>query len=144
MNAPILPYIKNFVVESKDNGALTMTAGLDTKGYDFARFIICTGTVAVDFGTSPKITECDTVDGTYADITGATQTVEAADDDGTWVIDIKLGGGRKRFLKPAATAGDGSGTASEMAIICLLYKAETRANTYADGGLAAAADWVSV
>lgn len=144
MKPPALPMVVNCVVESKDNGALTITNYVDTKGYQWARFIICSGHIEVDSAVDPKITECATSGGSYADITNATVAVEAADDDGKWVIDVKCGGSRLRYLKVAATAGDGSGTAGEYAVICLLYHADTYANTYADAGLTASGDWVVV
>jgi len=144
MTPPILPKIVNCVVEAKDNGALTMAAGIDTKGFDFARFIILTGTTHVDAVVDPTIQECETVDGSYATITNATHDVLAADDNVTYVVDIALGGSRMRFLKPAWTTGNGTGTASECAILCELWRADSRLNTAVDSGLAAAADWVQL
>jgi len=116
----------------KDNGAATVTY-IDTKGWDHATFILAAG--AIDITLDAKVQECDTSGGSYADITGAAITQIAADgDDTVYAIEIKLAG-RKRFLQPVITAGDGS-TGCYLAALVVLTRGEASPANAAGAGLA--------
>lgn len=109
-------------------GALVDAASLtcnviDTKGYGYLTIDLQLG--ATDIGvTALKLTESDvaasataltngaditgTVWGTASNIAGSTSTLPSATNDNTafrWEIDLK---GRKRYILPVVTIGDGS------------------------------------
>lgn len=102
-----------------NNGTATVGPAFDTRtqgGMGMATCIVVTGNQA---GTSSvfKITECDTIGGTYTDITadyyklGSSMVLQsnpstlswtalaATDDNKVFVAHVPLGGPRKRFLK---------------------------------------------
>lgn len=127
-----------------DNAAFT-TAAIDTLGYDYAQ-------IAVHFGNVPanvaalKVQECDTSGGTYADISGtvvgtdtdiddaATTLPTAAAGDGALIVfelDLR---NRKRFLDVVCTAGNGSGTVTEMSAVCTLSRAKKMPVTSSERG----------
>jgi len=116
----------------KDNGAATVTY-CDTKGFNHATFILNAGTI--DAVLDAKLTECDTYNGQYADIAGAAITQIAANgDDRIVAIEVKLTG-RKRFLQPVITSGDGVNGALVAANI-ILSRAEASPANAAAAGLA--------
>jgi len=97
--------------ELKDNGALDGLTYIDTKGYQHLRVLILTGVVDADTSAAPKLQECDTTDGTYADITSAAlaAAMSDGDDDEIAAIDVDLTtGSRKRYIKCLMTAGNGT------------------------------------
>lgn len=114
-----------------DNAAFT-TAEIDTAGYGYATIIASFGNVPANVAAM-TVTESDTsgsghaaiiTGGTTTDIAGATLALPtaAAGDGDTLVFEIDLRG-RKRYLDFTCTAGDGSGTVTELSAICILSKA---------------------
>lgn len=119
--------------QSKDNGAFTAIA-IDTLGFAFAEIACVFQNVPADVGAL-KITECETSGGSYTDVSGtvvatdtdiagaatALPTASAGDDKITlFHLDLKK---RKRYLKVACTAGNGSGTATELTAVARLSRA---------------------
>jgi len=106
-----------------------VAAEIDCKDYDFALVLVALGATDIAVATL-KLTECDTTGGSFGDVTGAiwgtsaniagaTSTLPSATDDNKiFAIEVDCRK-RKRFLKLAATAGNGSaGTyASAVAIL---------------------------
>lgn len=95
------------------NGAAGTTNYADTAGFRYAMVVAKFGTIGAAAATVLKVTECDTSGGTYTDITGAVSSgttgdgrlPQPADDDVYFYFFIRLGGTRKRYLKPEFTAG---------------------------------------
>lgn len=99
------------------NASATVTA-VDTLGADYAEFVVWQGVTDCAL-TTLKLTECDTSGGSYTDVTpsvwgtandiaGVASTLPTATDDNKFfVYDVDLRN-RKRFLKPAITAGTGT------------------------------------
>lgn len=114
----------------KDNAAFTASE-IDTKGFDYAQIIVYLGDTDIAMAAL-KVTECDTTGGSFTDVTGlifGTSTNTAGDtsalptaleDNSFFVFDIDLAG-RKRFLKLAATAGDGA-TGTYLTAIAILSR----------------------
>lgn len=100
-----------------DNTSATVTA-VDCAGYGYLEVIVQLGATDIAI-TALKLTECDTSGGSYTDITGATfdggsnvdgtalALPSATDDDQVHVFQVKLDG-RKRYVKPVCTFGNGS------------------------------------
>lgn len=125
-----------------DNAAFT-TAEIDTKGYGYATIIASFGNVPANVA-SMTVTEADvsatnhaafiTV-GTTAAIDGATSALPTASggDGDIIVFEIDLAG-RKRYLDLTCTAGDGSGTVTEMSAVCILSQAKIAPSTESGRG----------
>lgn len=124
-----------------DNAAWTCVA-VDTKGWDYCQFIFQLGAndIAV---ASLKLTESDddssysdvsnTTFGTSANDTGSTSTLPSATDDNKlfgFAVDCKA---RKRYLKLAATNGDGS-VGGYAAALAILSRGEQGSLTAAQAG----------
>lgn len=105
-----------------DNASLT-TNVIDTKGFNFCRVVVWLGATDIAL-TALKLQEADaasdattltsgadvtgTVFGTAANDTGSTSTLPTATDDGKfYTFEVALQG-RKRYLKPIVTVGDGA------------------------------------
>lgn len=105
-----------------DNASFT-TNVIDCKGFNFARIVVFIGALDIAL-TALKLQEADaasdattltsgaditdSVFGTAANDTGSTSTLPSATDDNkffTFEVDLR---GRKRYLKPVITMGDGS------------------------------------
>ncbi len=116
-----------------DNAAYTV-ASVDTKGYAACTIAVAFGNVPANVGAL-KVTESDddssysdltnTVVGTATNVFGSTSALPtAASGDGKvtiFHIDLK---GRKRYLKAAVTAGNGSGTVTECCVLYILHRAQ--------------------
>lgn len=105
-----------------DNGAFTVTE-VDTLGYRYAIIDVCFGNVPANVAAC-QVTESDTAGSGHANISGASATVTAAAGDGKvygFALDLRS---RKRYLDLTLTAGDGSGTVTEAAVICKLYRGD--------------------
>lgn len=125
-----------------DNSAYTTTE-IDTVGYGYATIIATFGNVPANVAAM-TVTESDasgsghaafiTV-GTTTCIDGAASALPtAAGGDGDVLIfEIDLNG-RKRYLDLTCTAGDGSGTATELSAICILSQAKIAPTTEAQRG----------
>jgi len=107
----------------KDNGAPSGLTYIDTQGYEHLRVLIITGTTDVATTAAPKLQECDTAGGTYADISGAelADAIAADEDDSVFAIDVDLRAGRKRYIKCLVTAGNGT-TGTNLAVIGILSR----------------------
>lgn len=125
-----------------DNGAFTTTE-IDCAGYGYATIIAAFGNVPANVA-SMTVTESDTSGsnhsafitvGTTAAIDGATTALPtAAGGDGDiLVFEIDLSG-RKRYLDLTCTAGNGSGTATELCAICILSQGKIAPATEAARG----------
>ena len=114
----------------KDNGAATV-AYVDTLGYAHATFLLLLG--AIDIECDAKLTESDVSGSGYADITDAAITqLDGDDDDKMVAIEVSLTG-RKRYLKPVITVGDGSAGAYLAAVVILTRGEQSPANAAAAG-----------
>jgi hypothetical protein len=120
-----------------DNASLTCQV-TDTKGYAFARYVFYFGAMDIA-ATALKIQESDatssaTALSSGADVTGAiygTSTNDAGsastlpsatDDNGFYTVEIDLKG-RKRYLNPVVTLGDGA-AGTYIAVWCELHKGD--------------------
>lgn len=120
-----------------DNNSLTCNV-IDTKGYDYCEVEVILGATDVA-ATAMKIQESDTkssataltsgadvtglVYGTSTDIAGSTSALPSATDDNKvfkFEIDCR---GRKRYLLPVVTGGDGT-SGAYYTVIARLSKAE--------------------
>ena len=89
---------------------------VDTQGLGAILFLLTTGTIGADIGstlatTPPLVEECDTVDGDYTAVTGAALADVIADteDDTMWGIYVDLTKTHKRYMQvQAPTAGTGA------------------------------------
>jgi hypothetical protein len=131
-----------------DNASLTCQV-VDTQGFRYARYVFYFG--AMDIAAAAlKIQEADakssaTALTSGADITGAvygtstndagsTSTLPSATADDTFVtVEIDLRG-RKRYLNPVATMGDGA-AGTFVAAWCELYRGENTPTTAAGKGV---------
>lgn len=131
-----------------DNAALT-TNVIDTQGFRFCRIVVHQG--ATDIAVAAmKVQEADaasdattltsgaditgTVFGTATNDAGSTSALPSATDDNkfqTWEIDLR---GRKRYLKPVITGGDGS-AGSYFTVWAELYRGEQVPTTAAQKGV---------
>jgi len=113
----------------KDNGNYASNTYIDTKGYSHLRVMFITGIVDATIGstaegTAPKLEECDTTGGTYADISDAAlaDSIAATEDSKVFAIDVDLTAGRKRYIQVNVPhSGDGT-TGSNLAIIGILSR----------------------
>ncbi|MCP4569989.1 MAG: hypothetical protein GY841_20605 [FCB group bacterium] len=110
----------------KDNGEPSGLTYIDTKGYKHLRVYIVTGTTDIATTAAPKLQECDTSGGSYADITSAALADAIADDedDKAFVIDVDLTKNRKRYIKCLITAGNGS-TGTNLALLGILSRPDS-------------------
>lgn len=76
--------------------AITSDA-VNMTGYDGCLFIVPFGAIVSGAATSLKVQQCDTTGGSYADLTGTSQTVADTDDDKTFLVDIQQP--QEQFLK---------------------------------------------
>lgn len=131
-----------------DNAALTCNA-IDTQGFRFARITVYLGATDIAVAAA-KVQESDvaasataltsgadiagTVFGTAINDAGSTSTLPSATDDNkffTWEIDLR---GRKRYLLPVITGGDGSAGAY-FAVFAELFRGEQVPTTAAQKGI---------
>lgn len=122
-----------------------VTAELDTKGWDHARFIVQLGATDIEM-TTLQVTESDVsgsghsavdgaVFGTSPDLEGNVSALPSdTDDNGFFVVDLDLRG-RKRFLDIDATVGDGA-TGAFVVILAELYRGEALPTSVAGHGAA--------
>lgn len=139
-------WVNGLTDQSKDNGAFTAVA-IDTLGYDYAEIACIFQNVPANFAAL-KITECETSGGSYTDVTGTVVGTAADIDGATSGLPAASGGDdtitvfqldlrkRKRYLKVAATAGNGSGTATELTAVARLSRAKLAPTTGAEAGAA--------
>lgn len=131
-----------------DNASLTCQV-VDTQGFRFARYVFWLGATDIAL-TACKVQESDATSSataldTGADITGAvfgtstdtggsTSVLPTATDDNEFhAVEIDLRG-RKRYLNPVVTVGDGA-AGGFVAVWCELYRGEITPTTLAQKGL---------
>jgi len=131
--------------QTKDNGAFTAVV-CDCKGFDYAEIALVFQNVPANVGAI-KIEESNnnsswvdvtaSVVGTALQITGAASALPAATggDDTITLFEIDLRK-RRRYLKVTCTAGDGSGTHTELTAVARLSRAEISPVTAAEKGAA--------
>lgn len=125
-----------------DNAAYTTTE-IDTLGFAYCTIIASFGNVPANVAAM-TVTESDTAGsghaafitvGTTAAIDGDTSALPtAADGDGkslVFEVDMK---GRKRYLDLTCTAGNGSGTVTEMSAVAILHQGDISVETEAERG----------
>lgn len=116
--------------------AATVTAGaagtsaitsdaVNMSGYDGCVFIVSFGTITAGAVTSIKVQQCDTSGGSYADLTGTSQTVADDDDNETFVVDIFQP--REQFLKLVVSRATQNAVVGS--ILALRYNASSRPAT---------------
>ena len=120
----------------KDNAAFTGEV-IDTLGFNYLTLVFMFGATDIAMAVL-KVTECDTSGGSYTDVDGADFSSPAAlpdaDADGLNAgVHINMIN-RKRFIKVAATAGDGA-AGTYLAALAVLSRAETVPSTAASRGL---------
>src|SRR6266496_6111255 len=103
-----------------DGGVYTTTqtsAALDTLGAEAAAVLIVVGAAAITGTFTPKLTECDTLAGTYTDVDttlfvewfidgvaqGQTVPVLSVGVNNSLVLGVSYVGGQKRFVKLVMT-----------------------------------------
>lgn len=127
----------------KNDGDFDDNAYIDTKGWGHLRVLFLVGTTDAAIGstaegTAPKVEECDTTDGSYADVSDAALADAIADDEGdsNFAIDIDLGSSHKRYMQVNTPhAGNGT-TGANLAIVGILSKPEGNGpDSAADQGL---------
>ena len=108
----------------KDDGDFANNTYLDTLGWSYAEFLIAVGAtdvVAGDAigstaeGNALKIEECDTVGGSYTDVTDAVlaDAIQYDDDSSFFRIDVALTKSHKRYMRvnaPHSAAGAANGS----------------------------------
>jgi len=127
----------------KDDGDFANNTYFDTQGLSALLVLFIVGDLDAAVGSTaedaaPKIEECDTSGGTYADITGAalSAVIGATDDNKLYGIFLDLAKTHKRYVRVNAPhAGDGTNGAN-MAIIALGFPADTLPSNAAGMGLA--------
>lgn len=93
---------------------------------------------STDESTPPVLEECDAVDGTYTEISGAvlSAVIGATDDNKIYRIDVPMKSARKRYVRVKAPhAGDGTNGANLM-ILGRVSNLDTGPKTAAERGYA--------
>ena len=102
---------------SRSAGTVNGTA-VDAKGFAEALIILNSGTNEATGTLDAKVQECDTVGGTYADITGAAFTqVTTANDNAIYAGRIRLTPTRKRFLRVVFVTAVAAGVAGAIIVL---------------------------
>lgn len=131
-----------------DNASVACNV-IDTKGYDYCEIFCQIG--ATDIATvALKVQESDTksntttltsgadvtglVYGTSSNIAGSTSSLPSSTADNTcYKFEIDLRGGRKRYLLPVLTGGDGA-AGTYYSVFALLSRAEVQPTSASDRG----------
>ena len=121
------------------NNAAVTVSSVDRKGFDYAVIKLLLGATDIALAVC-KMQESDD-NSTWTDITGldfsvSPNTLPSATDDNhlfAWDIDLR---GRKRYLRPAITVGNGS-TGAFVCVIAELHRPEQNPSTPAGRGLTA-------
>lgn len=116
------------IVPVSINGTAATGVAIDTLDCGHVTIIFQAGAIgAADFDAL-KLQECETSGGSYADITGTTQTAPTqTSDNGIWVWSIPITGARMRFIKVVADPGAVDCLVSALAIKSRLVNAPTTA-----------------
>ncbi len=111
----------------KDDGEPTSLTYIDTAGYAHLRVLFVIGATDIATTAAPTLTDCDTTGGSYAAITSAAlaAAVDSGDDNKIFAIDVDLEG-KKRYIKPTFTCGNGA-LGTNVAIVGILSTVTERA-----------------
>ena len=116
-----------------NNGSFTINE-IDTKGFDYLTVTLYLGDTDIAL-TVMKLQESDTSGSGYADVSGgAFSSLPAATDDNKFYRFFVPLQGRKRYLKPVITVGNGS-TGAFAAIWAELSRAEQAPDSVSERGL---------
>ena|SRR5436309_823831 len=116
-----------------NNGSFTC-AEIDTLGFDYMTLTLYLGDLDIAL-TVLKLQETDTSGSGYADVSGgAFSSLPAATDDNKFYRFFVPLNGRKRYLKPVVTVGNGS-TGAFAAIWAELSRAEQSPDSVTERGL---------
>lgn len=97
--------------------ATNTSAAIDLQGFDAAAVIINTGDIAASGNFTPKLTECDTSDGTYTDVV-ATDLVGAFPSALAAASVYKVSYiGSKRYIKTVLTLNSGTSIAAGAVVV---------------------------
>jgi len=144
MQAPVCKLVSMIGPDAVVDNTTWTSSAVDCRGYNHARLVFYVG--ATDIALSALSVQESDNDSDYSDVDGtvvgtdialdgsASDLPSATDDDKFWVFDIALQG-RKRYLKFAATAGDGT-TGTYAAAWAELYRPDIAPNTTAEMGAA--------
>lgn len=122
----------------KDNAGWTTNA-VDTLGFRYVTFEFYTGAMDIDMAALKLQQSDDNGDAdAYADIDGADYSVDSTvpqddEDNKVFAIHVDMRGGKKRWLKPVATGGDGA-VGTYLFACARLSRGESFARTAADRG----------
>ena len=124
---------------ARANNVTVNCASVDRSGYAYAVIRVSLG--ATDVGlTALKLQESDD-NSTFTDVPGADFSVSplslptSSNGDTLWEFQVDLRGGRKRYLKPVVTIGNGT-VGAFVAVSAELFRAEQAPITAAAQGLA--------
>lgn len=116
-----------------NNASLTVNE-IDTKGFDYMTVTLYLGDTDIAL-TTMKLQETDTSGSGYADVTGgAFSSLPAATDDNKFYRFFVPLQGRKRYLKPVITIGNGA-TGAFAAVWAELSRAEQAPDSATERGL---------
>lgn len=97
-------------------GAVSAGDIIDTAGYQYAVFVLAVGDSAGTY-TLQIESDSDSAMGTPADVSGATASVTATDDDSTKVVAVKCEGTERYLRVKAGAVADG---VVDLAAVCVL------------------------
>lgn len=127
-----MPFIDNqsiFIASTTTAGAAGTSAitssAVDCAGYDGCLFIVPVGAIVSGAATSIKVQQCDTSGGSYADLTGTSQTIADTDDDKLFYVDVFQP--KEQFLKLVVSRATQNATIG--GIIAIRYNASNRPAT---------------
>ena len=124
------------------NNAAVSCVSVDRSGFDYAVIRVTIGVTDVGFAAL-KLQESDD-NSTFTDVPGTDFSVAplalpaSTNGDTLWEIQVDLRGGRKRYLKPLITVGNGT-VGAFVAVSAELFRAEQAPITAATQGLAGVA-----
>ncbi len=124
--------ITTFAAVATGTTTITQTTGLDMAGFDGCLFIIRLGSPATN--NNIRVSQCDTVGGTYADLAGTLVGNSATDNP--LVVDVYRP--KEQFLKYVVTRGT---TTTIDTIVAIQYNARNRPTTQPSGTQSEAYNW---
>ena len=136
MNVKYVPVINPGAIV--DNASFTC-AEIDTMGFGYVQFLFQFGATDIAMAAL-KLTESDTSGSGFTDVDGADYSTDstlpsATTDNKIYAINVATKA-RKRYLKPVATAGDGS-TGTYLSAIAVLSRPSESPTSATGRGFAA-------
>lgn len=105
------------------------SAAVDTAGFESCCFIVPIGDVTATAVTSIKVQQCDTSDGSYADLTGTAVTIADDGDDQIYYVEVVRP--REQFLRLVVDRGTAAATVG--GIIAILGGASRKPVSHGSG-----------